>query len=30
MSRSDFSIKGDGGILFVSACKLDNEVKGVS
>ena len=30
MSRSEFSIKGDGGILFVSACKSDNKVKGVT
>ena len=28
--RSDFSIKGDGGIVFVSACKSDNEVNDVN
>lgn len=27
---SDFSIKGDGGIIFVSVCTSDSEVKGVS
>ena len=29
VSRLEFSIKDDGGILFVSVCKSDNEVKGV-
>ena len=30
MSVSDFSIKGDGKIVFVSTCKSNKEVKGVS
>ena len=30
MSVSNFPIKGDGGIVFVSACNSDNEVKGAS
>ena len=30
MSVSVLSINGEGGIVFVSACKSDNEVKGVS
>ena len=30
MSVPEFSIKGNSEILFVSACKSDNEVKGVS
>ena len=30
ISVSDFSVKGDGGNIFFSAWKLDNEVKGMS
>ena len=30
MSVSDVSTNGEGGIVFVSACKSDNEGKGVN